>query len=87
MHFRRAFQTVACFICKTLNCCYFYTDRKFPPKPSSLGDVGGDDANKDAGKTDMDIEWVRAMNIAVPEQTAEQMKKGRVPYSFGFLRC
>lgn len=35
-------------------------DRKFPPCPSSVGNVGGDSADLNAGQTDLDIVWVRA---------------------------
>jgi len=41
-------------------CCWLYNDKAFPPNATSLGNVGGDSADEKAGKTDLDVVWVRA---------------------------
>lgn len=42
------------------DCWWHYKDSSFPPDIRSLGDVGGDDANKKSGKTNADVIWRRA---------------------------
>lgn len=44
-----------------------YTDKKFPPESSSLGNVGGDSANQESGKTNKDTVWLRAGSFAPPK--------------------
>jgi len=45
------------------NCCWEFTDKQFKPDIKSLGDIGGDSANKESGKTDADVEWLRVGKI------------------------
>lgn len=45
-------------------CSSFYTDQDFPPQDSSLGKVGGDNANAKSGKSGAStVTWVRAMDF------------------------
>lgn len=60
VYFNRTFYKICCCCCRTMNCCWLHTDKKFPPSGDSLGNIGGDSANKDSGKTDKEVEWVRA---------------------------
>jgi len=43
-----------------MGCCYKYVDSEFGPDDKSLGNIGGDSANKESGKSNSKIEWVRA---------------------------
>jgi len=45
-------------------CTSYFTDPEFPPQASSLGTVGGDFANTEAGKKEADVAWVRAMDFS-----------------------
>jgi len=63
VYFNRTFYKFCCCFCRIFKCCWLHTDKKFPPNSTSYGNVGGDTANKDAGKTDASVEWVRANNF------------------------
>lgn len=39
------------------------SDKEFPPNATSLGNIGGDTANKESGKSDATTKWVRANNF------------------------
>jgi len=41
-------------------CMSHYVDKEFPPEASSLGQVSGDAANAEAGRSDSSVVWVRA---------------------------
>lgn len=60
VYFNRTFYKFCCICCRMFNCCWLYNDKSFPPEESSLGNIGGDTANKESGKTDKKCEWVRA---------------------------
>ena len=44
-------------------CMGYFVDKDFPPEASSLGQVAGDDANQESGKSDGSVVWVRAMDF------------------------
>lgn len=60
VYFNRTFYKICCCCCRTFNCCWLYTDKSFPPDDNSIGDLKGDAANKESGKTSARVEWVRA---------------------------
>lgn len=60
LYCRRGFFKVCCLACRYFDCCWMYTDPSFPPNEESLGNVGGDSANKSSGKTNADVTWLRA---------------------------
>lgn len=64
LYFKRLYLKLCCILCRTMNCCWKYNDRYFPPNSKSLGKVGGDDANQSSGKTKSDIAWVRASEFS-----------------------
>eukprot|EP00443_Scrippsiella_acuminata_P043469 CAMPEP_0115212372 /NCGR_PEP_ID=MMETSP0270-20121206/23245_1 /TAXON_ID=71861 /ORGANISM="Scrippsiella trochoidea, Strain CCMP3099" /LENGTH=616 /DNA_ID=CAMNT_0002626089 /DNA_START=53 /DNA_END=1903 /DNA_ORIENTATION=- len=45
-------------------CTSFFTDPEFPPEDASLGQVGGDAAHQEEGKSDAQVTWVRAMDFS-----------------------
>jgi len=45
-----------------------HTDKSFPPDSTSLGKVGGDSANQEAGKSDSQVTWLRASTMAAPSK-------------------
>jgi len=60
VYFNRSFYKFCCCLCRTCGCCWLYTDKKFPPDTTSLGNIGGDSANKESGKSSANTQWVRA---------------------------
>eukprot|EP00929_Paragymnodinium_shiwhaense_P040296 TRINITY_DN21054_c0_g1_i1.p1 TRINITY_DN21054_c0_g1~~TRINITY_DN21054_c0_g1_i1.p1 ORF type:complete len:486 (-),score=48.61 TRINITY_DN21054_c0_g1_i1:90-1547(-) len=60
VYINRSFYKFCCCLCRTLNCCWLYTDKEFPPDSSSLGDIGGDTASTAGGKSDANVIWLRA---------------------------
>jgi len=66
VYFNRSFYKFCCCVCRAFNCCWLYEDTSFPPNKDSLGDIGGDTANKDeAGHTTADSAvWLRASQFA-----------------------
>eukprot|EP00927_Polykrikos_kofoidii_P043043 TRINITY_DN37090_c0_g1_i1.p1 TRINITY_DN37090_c0_g1~~TRINITY_DN37090_c0_g1_i1.p1 ORF type:complete len:533 (+),score=82.12 TRINITY_DN37090_c0_g1_i1:158-1600(+) len=64
VYLKRGMYKVCCCCCRTFNCCWLYKDKAFPPCPESLGNIGGDDANKDSGHSDSQIVWKRANDFA-----------------------
>mmetsp|Transcript_30085 Transcript_30085/g.75937 ORF Transcript_30085/g.75937 Transcript_30085/m.75937 type:complete len:619 (+) Transcript_30085:63-1919(+) len=48
-------------------CTSFFTDPDFPPEDASLGQVGGDAAHQEAGRSDAQVIWVRAMDFSKPD--------------------
>jgi len=55
-----------------------FTDKQFKPDPSSLGNVGGDEANKAAGKSEADVVWLRAGDFAQKQKETMQLFGERV---------
>lgn len=66
VYFNRSFYKFCCCFCRCLNCCWLYNDKEFPPDDTSLGNVGGDSANEESGKTDAasNVKWVRAAEFS-----------------------
>jgi len=59
LYFRRSCVYVCCCCCRTMNCCWMFTDKKFPPNDNSLGEIGGDTAK--ATVTSLaNVTWLRA---------------------------
>jgi len=48
-------------------CTEYFTDPDFLPDEASLGEVGGDAANMEAGKSAWQVIWVRAMDFSKPD--------------------
>eukprot|EP00928_Gymnodinium_smaydae_P064756 TRINITY_DN48022_c0_g1_i1.p1 TRINITY_DN48022_c0_g1~~TRINITY_DN48022_c0_g1_i1.p1 ORF type:complete len:490 (-),score=64.70 TRINITY_DN48022_c0_g1_i1:262-1731(-) len=60
VYLNRGFFKFCCCLCRLCGCCWLYTDKEFPPGPESLGDVNGDSANAEAGKSNASVVWLRA---------------------------
>lgn len=71
VYLNRQFLRFCCCICRTLGCCYMFKDKEFPPDDSSLGNIGGDTANKESGKAETanNVEWLRAGRITFDGRT------------------
>jgi len=52
-----------------------FTDKDFPPELASLGEVGGDAANQEAGKSDWNVTWVRAADFDKPDVRSAAQKR------------
>eukprot|EP00450_Noctiluca_scintillans_P030617 CAMPEP_0194542008 /NCGR_PEP_ID=MMETSP0253-20130528/83263_1 /TAXON_ID=2966 /ORGANISM="Noctiluca scintillans" /LENGTH=450 /DNA_ID=CAMNT_0039388577 /DNA_START=28 /DNA_END=1381 /DNA_ORIENTATION=- len=68
IYFQRSYYYICCCFCRTLNCCWMYTDKSFPPDETSLGKVGGDKANKASGHTTAKCTWCRAGSVSKGEK-------------------
>jgi len=64
VYMNRGFYKICCCFCRTFNCCWEHTDRRFPPNTQSLGALSGDSANKEGGKMGANVLWLRAGNFA-----------------------
>jgi len=69
----RTLSTACCCACRAL-CygCYMYTDKKFPPKASSIGALDG----KTEAEAAKDIEWVRADKYFESKMSSDDKEKG-----------
>jgi len=64
VYLKRLWLMVCCFLCRTCDCCWMYTDKEFPPNETSLGEVKGDTANSSSGKNKSATIWVRASEFS-----------------------
>lgn len=64
--FNRCFYKFCCCLCRSVGCCWVYTDTSFPPCTSSLGDLSGDSAHGDEGGRHgvNNIVWLRPSDFS-----------------------